>query len=313
MECKIGYNMYKIGQAVKKMTDNFTRIPFERLLNVTRLITIFYMEISKDFSNGGETHGFWEMVYIDKGEMICTADKKSFRLKSGEMTFHKPYEFHNLSGDGKTPPNVSILTFECNSRAMEYFEGKIFKLSAEEKRLLAMLFEEGVASYRLQSVNNPLLQNMERVENAPVGGSQMIKNLLEAFLIMLMRHTDVITKQKRTELTVDGISIPDQLREILDYIQESLYGRITVADVARRVNKSESAVKQLFSAYMKEGIMSYYMRKKIGEAKRLMRKGGYNMAQIADMLGFDTPQYFSKCFKRLTNMTPSEYKQSIMP
>jgi hypothetical protein len=30
------------------------------------------------------------MVYIDKGEMICQADKKRFVIKSGEMTFHKP-------------------------------------------------------------------------------------------------------------------------------------------------------------------------------------------------------------------------------
>ena len=36
------------------------------------------------------------------------------------------------------------------------------------------------------------------------------------------------------------------------------------------------------------------------------------MTQISDMLQFDNPQYFSKCFKTVTNMTPSEYKASIM-
>ena len=36
------------------------------------------------------------------------------------------------------------------------------------------------------------------------------------------------------------------------------------------------------------------------------------LAQIADLLRFDTPQYFSKCFKDYTRMTPSEYKRSIL-
>ena len=127
------------------MEDNFVKLSFERVLNVTKIITIFYMEFSKDFGYGGESHDFWEMVYIDKGEMICTADKKKFVLKSGEMTFHRPNEFHNLSGDRNVAPNVSIITFECKSRAMRYFEGKIFRLTVEEKGLLSMLFKEGLS------------------------------------------------------------------------------------------------------------------------------------------------------------------------
>ena len=123
--------------------DNFTRVGFDKIFNVEKLITIFYMELSKNFSYEGERHDFWEMVYIDKGEMICTADKNRFVLKSGEMTFHKPNEFHNLSGDNKTAPNVSIITFECRSRAMKYVEGKIFRLNAEEKSMHSTLCQEG--------------------------------------------------------------------------------------------------------------------------------------------------------------------------
>ena len=117
------------------MEDKFIRHSFEKVISVQKLITVFYMEFSKDFHYEGERHDFWEMVYIDKGEMICTAGKNRFTLKSGEMTFHKPNEYHNLSGDNSVAPNVSILTFQCRSKAMKDFEGKIFRLSAEEKSL----------------------------------------------------------------------------------------------------------------------------------------------------------------------------------
>lgn len=294
------------------MKNDFTKLSFERILNVTKIITIFYMEFSKNFGYDGESHDFWEMIYVDKGEMICTADKKRFVLKSGEMTFHKPNEFHNLSGDRNVAPNASVVNFECKSRAMKYFEGKIFRLSSEEKSMLSLLFKEGISCYRLKDRADPLLKSMERIEDAPVGASQMTKNLLEAFLIRLMRHTDVLTKEMREGLVIDGVSVPDKLREILDFIKSNIYGKLTICDVAKHVGKSESAVKQLFSAYMNEGVVSYYTRKKISEAKRLIREDTYNMTQISDMLKFDTPQYFSKCFKRITNMTPSEYKASII-
>lgn len=294
------------------MTDKFTRISFDRIFNVDKIITLFYMEMSKNFHYNGESHDFWEMVYIDKGQMVCTADTNRFLLKSGEMTFHKPNEYHNLSGDNQTAPNVSILTFECKSRAMKHFEGKIFRLNPEEKSMLSRLFDEGMATYRLADEQDPLLQNMVIQENPPYGSSQMVKNLLEIFLIMLSRNTDVVSKRMRRSYVIDGVDVPYHVKEILDYLQANLYGRITVQDVARKLGKSESTVKQLFASYRKDGIMHFYNELKIREAKKLIRQGRYNISQISDMLHFDSPQYFSKCFKQFTNRTPSEYRRSIV-
>lgn len=294
------------------MEDNFTGFGFERVINIEKIITLFYMELSKNFHYDGERHDFWEMVYIDKGEMLCTADKNRFILKSGEMTFHKPNEFHNLSGNNTVAPNVSIITFECKSRAMKQFEGRIFRLNAEEKGLLSMLFSEGLSCFRLEDPHNPLLQQLKKVEPNPFGSSQMTKNLLEIFLIRLCRHTDVVTKTMRQSYVIDGVDIPYHVKEILDYLHENIYGRITVADVARHIGKSESTVKQQFSLYQKCGIIKYYNELKLKEARRLIREGKYNITQISDMLHFDNPQYFSKCFKACTNMTPREYKASIV-
>ena len=139
----------------------------------------------------------------------------------------------------------------------------------------------------------------------------MTKNLLEIFLIKLYRSTDALSQQMRQSYIIDGIDIPYDIKEIIDFLKENLYGRITVGDVAEHLGKSESTIKLLFSNYRDGGIIKYYNSLKIKEARRLIREGRYNMTQIADILMFDNPQYFSKCFKMFTNMTPSEYKQSI--
>lgn len=294
------------------MADNFIRYDFPSVFRIEKLITIFYMELSKDFYYDGERHDFWEMVYIDKGEMLCTADKSTFTLKSGELTFHSPNEFHNLSGNKNTAPDVSIITFECHSREMHHFEGKIFRLDAEEKALLSMLFEEGLSCFQLEDPRNPLLQRLERLPDAPFGSAQMVKNLLEIFLIKLWRHKDTLTKKSRQNYRVNGIDIPADVKEILDYVEQHLYDKLNVSIIARDMGKSESTVKNLFALYQSGGIMKYCNLRKIKEARRLIREGNHNFVQIANMLQFDTPQYFSKCFKKFTNMTPSEYKRSII-
>ena len=112
--------------------------------------------------------------------------------------------------------------------------------------------------------------------------------------------------------TPAGMHISIMVKEILDFLEDNIYGKITVKDIAEAIGKSESTVKQLFSQYIKSGVMKYYNSLKIKEAKKLIREDNYNMTQISDMLHFDNPQYFSKCFKSFTKMTPSEYKASIM-
>ena len=195
---------------------------------------------------------------------------------------------------------------------MKHFEGKIFKLDPEEKSILSTLFDEGMSCFKLVDETNPLLLQLEVIKDAPLGSSQMTKNLLEIFLIMLTRNKDVVTKKMRRSYVIDGVDVPYNVKGILDYINANLYNRITVKDIAQAVGKSESTVKQLFLKYRKSGIMKYYNSLKIKEAKKLLREDKYNISQISDMLCFDNPQYFSKCFKAQTKMTPTEYKASIL-
>ena len=57
--------------------------------------------------------------------------------------------------------------------------------------------------------------------------------------------------------------------------------------------------------------MQYYIELKINEAKRLMRKN-YSNVEIANMLNFESPTYFTKIFKKYTGITPSSYRKTIL-
>ena len=294
------------------MEYNFIKHRVSDTFNIQSLITLFYMELSKDFKYDGERHNFWEMVYIDKGEMLCTADGDQFVLKSGEITFHKPNEYHNLKGNRTSSANVGLITFECNNAAMKFFEKKIITLNAEEKTLLSMLFEEGLSCFQIADPKNPLVQKLELVSGAPFGAEQMTKNLLELLLIKLSRHTESLELQQRINIYIDGMALPLAVKEILYVLYAHVYDKLTVGDIAKAVGKSETSVKKLFAMYRSGGIMRYYNGLKIKEAKKLIREGRYNFAQIAEILSYDSPQYFSKCFKDQFHMTPRDFRDSIL-
>ena len=57
--------------------------------------------------------------------------------------------------------------------------------------------------------------------------------------------------------------------------------------------------------------MQYYVRMKIKEAKKLLRDG-FSIATVSEKLNFDEATYFTKVFKKVTGLTPSEYKDTIL-
>ena len=250
------------------MEKSFLRHSFETVISVEKIVTAFYMELSKDFYYPGESHDFWELVYIDRGEMLCTAKENRFILKSGELTFHKPNEFHNLSGTGDIVPNVCIITFECKSKAMKYFENKIFHPDSEEKTIISQFLKEALSCYDMFDKRNPLVQKLVKRDDAPFGSSQLTKNYLEMLLIKLQRNEKSEAKGSRN--LIDGMTVPSEVEEIIRYLNNNLYSRITLETISAYLGKSQSAVKKQFSAYMKTGIIDYFNDLKIREAKRLI-------------------------------------------
>ncbi len=67
-----------------------------------------------DFSFGGESHDFWEFIYVDKGEVGITADTAKHILKKGEIAFHKPNEFHDVTATGYSAPNLIVVSFSMH-------------------------------------------------------------------------------------------------------------------------------------------------------------------------------------------------------
>ena len=107
------------------MKPNYTAQRLTNFISINKIVTVHHYEFSKDFHFDGESHNFWEMVYVDKGQVKISADSREFYLKQGQITFHKPNEFHAISADGTNTADVFVISFVSKSSSMSFFKSKI--------------------------------------------------------------------------------------------------------------------------------------------------------------------------------------------
>lgn len=164
--------------------------PLERVINVDKIVTIHYYEFTSNYMFKGEKHDFWEFLYVDKGEVEVMADTNGYKLTQGDIIFHRPNEFHSEWANGKTAPNLVIVSFECKDSAMDFFKDKIIKIDPSEKNLIAQIVKEGKEGFTNALGDH---HKLEKRQNALFGTEQLIKLYLELLLINMLGYKSLHT------------------------------------------------------------------------------------------------------------------------
>ena len=291
------------------MNEPFVYTAVQRDIDITALITVHYFEYAKNYRFDGEAHPFWELLYVDKGEVDTAADGVTRHLQRGDIQFHKPGEFHSLKANGVVAPNLVVIAFDCRSAAMQRFENAVFQAGERERDLLANIIKEARRAFSTP-LDDPRTVELERNAEAPIGSEQMVATLTEQLLLRLLRR-DAAAPDAQIASSIKLRSDHDLVERIIGYMQDNTFGNLTFADVCRFSAQSATNLKTIFKSVTGIGVMSYYRSLKIEQAKRMLREGDGNITQIADRLGYTSVHYFSRYFKRTTGMTPSEYTMSI--
>ncbi len=279
----------------------------QNLIVVEDIVTIHYLELKKDFAFREESHDFWELVYVDKEGIIAQTEGGQVCVEEGEILFHKPNAVHSLAADGARSPNVFILSFVCKSRAMNFFEGRKLRVHKGSAEFIYRIVEEGKKTFNLPHYN-PDLTKMELLDSPTLGGQQLIKNYLEILLIGMMRAetekagAGVFFLREREE--TEGITA-----RAIAYMKKNLHAKLTIAEICEEVHYNKSYLFRTFKKDTGSTIIEYFTRLKIEQAKKYLREGKLNVTQIAESLAFDTPNYFTKTFRKITGYSPLQYKK----
>lgn len=122
---------------------------------------------------------------------------------------------------------------------------------------------------------------------------------------ILVDPLEVVMRRSTNALAVDDRSIASAL----NLIREKACHGVTVDEVAKYANMSRSLLEKRFRHYVGRSPQVEIRNAQIGRIKQLLSETDYSLARIAEITGFEHPEYMSVVFKRLTSVTPSKFRQ----
>ena len=275
----------------------YYNLELKKTVSVTGLKTVENLYLDKNFFYPTETHKFYELIYVLDGEVCCENDDAILRLDKGKFKLTLPNVSHRYFTDKNA--NVFIICFTCKSALLSVLSAPTI-LEYDEKKLIEKLMREIEKSFEL-----PFKERVILKKDAPIGAQQITENIIEEFLILLIRKTiekdEIKVVKNETELEKNLIN------DIKEILRDNIYGNISLSKICKQLFYCSTYLNNIFKRHAKTTIMQYYNDLKIEEAKLLL-KSGLPVSKVADKLHFGDPNYFSKAFKKKTGYSPSSYK-----
>ncbi len=288
----------------------FSTQRISREIKIEGFNSIYSFDFGKDFSHPPERHDFWEMVYIDSGEINAVTDGIGRRLAQGEVIFHRPMELHAHVSNKVVSNSMIVISFTSNSPALNAFDKKVFRLGKSHKTLLSLFINE--ARHALGRLPDEY-SDKEPLDfsAAPPESLQLLECYLVEFLLTLGRSGG--DSYSRVERSDDSRTLAqDSLFELVtEYLCDNVCENITLEDICTRFYMGKTQLCKLFSDHCDKGPIEYFLKLKISRAKKLLLEG-MTVSRISDMLGYSSIHNFSRAFKRSTGLSPTEYKKKIL-
>ena len=252
-------------------------------MRVESLYTLFYQEKEAGFLFSGEAHPMAELLYVDNGSLHSVADGQDLLLEQGDLVLYAPQQWHMQYADSNQAPCMVTIGFCAGGLCWEELSNRRFRLDQNGKALMQMI----------------LLEQSRDHEDA-------IFSLLTLLLLRLQVQDGKQGGQSAALSSENTI-----IRKTQQYVQTHVMEKLTVPAVAEGVGVSASYLTALFHKHLAISPGEYIRRVKLGKSKQLIREGQMNFTEIAENLQYSTVHHFSRQFKQMFGMTPTEYGKSV--
>ncbi len=132
--------------------------------------------------------------------------------------------------------------------------------------------------------------------------------LMEARAVLMRMIAQFLPSQLDENSRIQGI---ERLQPALTYVDENLSSRIRIEQLASAVCLAPNYFISLFSETFGCAPMAYVIEQRIAVARELLYAESRSIEEIAGELGYSNPFYFSRQFRKVTGMSPSEYRRQV--
>lgn len=101
------------------------------------------------------------------------------------------------------------------------------------------------------------------------------------------------------------------IMKAVEYIENHFHQDLTLEDLSAHVGLSKSYLSSTFKKVCGESFIEYLIRVRIQKAETMLRQTDLKIYQVAESVGFQDPKYFTKLFKKMTGISPNQYKDKV--
>ena len=98
---------------------------------------------------------------------------------------------------------------------------------------------------------------------------------------------------------------------MIEYIHANTSGNISLADMAKIAEVTPHHFASLFTKETGLSPHQYVLRVRIERAKIHLKDDGLSIAEVSRLVGFRTQEHFTKVFRRVVGVTPSEFRKEL--
>ncbi len=290
------------------MNNDFRGCRIQNTIAINELITMSEQHFSDGYFFKGESHNFYEAICVLEGTVGITAEKNVFILSAGQMTIHRPMEFHAIWEHNNSRPRCIIFSFSAS--AFPKIKSYVYSLSkklvldiSELYRRSSNIFDIGGYTVSPDSVGTNYLTNGIMVLGIKEGMENESVRFVKAIEIFLLEALDCFS-----DIAVEYSDISGKnYARILEIMEKNIDKNLSMSELAELCDMSVSLLEKTIHKYLRCGTMTYYNNLRMNKAHSLL-SNGESVKNTAFTLGCLNQNHFSASFKKHFGYPPSEVK-----
>lgn len=285
------------------MQKNYKRNVLQKSIEIQGIYTIFKNRMLPFFSSIIETHDFWELIYVEKGNVYVEVEEQTLELCEGELFIHAPNNCHRHYVLNKKAM-LSIMSFDGSLDLLFSMSNHVISASQIMKasigqimRLSKNVFEKISEEFEFQCY-----------EDRHAFGEQFLINQMETLLLIILSQEGEKGLEEHLYQRAEGVE--SRLSDhIIQYLAIHIQRQVTIEQLCQQFYMSKSTISQRFKDEVGMGIIEYFNYMKIQKAKEMLLRTEKSMMEIALAFGYSSNQYFTRVFRRFEKISPSLYRK----
>ena len=291
------------------MEVSYNPIRVQRSIQVTEVLSVYRFESLKIGVPYDEQYPFWQVTFLLSGEGIYTTLGTDYPFRTGEVVFRKAGRVSRITLSSAQPIRLAIISFTCDSTALDSLPAAPVKLYGEERTTLLDLIHTGVRICEPVRADSPM-RGFVLKPDTPEAVLEFVGVSLERFLLMVRcRMEGIALLTDETEKSNRHTGLSETADAVRRYLEERVREHIRIDALAREFGLSQTALMKLYKREFGLSVLEDFTRMKMHYAKRQIVRSGLNFTQIADELGYSSVGYFSRVFHAHEGVTPTEYSR----